>query len=94
VKLQSYILFLTKKNHNLQFIIKKNVSLHLELIKLNFKFMAYKIDPNVCSACGSCIGECPIGAIVEGDVYSISVDDCINCGACSDVCPLEAISEE
>ena len=55
--------------------------------------MAYKIDPNVCSACGSCIDECPIGAISEGDVYSIAAGDCIDCGACSDVCPLEAISE-
>ena len=54
--------------------------------------MAYKIDPNVCSACGSCIDECPVGAISEGDVYSIG-GDCIDCGACSDVCPLEAISE-
>ena len=54
--------------------------------------MAYKIDPDVCSACGSCIGECPVEAISDGDVYSIS-DDCIDCGACSDVCPLEAISE-
>jgi len=56
--------------------------------------MAYKINPDLCSACGSCIGECPIGAISEGDVYSIAAGECINCGACADVCPLEAISEE
>ena len=55
--------------------------------------MAYKIDPEVCSACGSCMGECPVGAILEGDVYSISASDCIDCGSCCDVCPLEAISE-
>jgi len=56
--------------------------------------MAYKIDPELCSACGSCTGECPTGAILEGDVYTISASECIDCGACSDVCPLEAISEE
>jgi len=55
--------------------------------------MAYKINPDVCTACGSCIEECPIGAILEGDVYTISDSECIDCGACSDVCPLEAISE-
>ena len=33
--------------------------------------MAYKINPDTCVACGTCQGECPSGAIKEGDVYSI-----------------------
>jgi formate hydrogenlyase subunit 6/NADH:ubiquinone oxidoreductase subunit I len=56
--------------------------------------MAYKIDSTKCSACGSCIGECPVGAIADGETYSITVDECISCGACCDVCPVEAIVEE
>ena len=33
--------------------------------------MAHRIDPDACVACGSCIDECPLGAISAGDVYSI-----------------------
>ena len=68
--------------------------MQIELNKTKFRIMAYKINPDVCSACGSCVGECPVGAISEGDVYTISEGDCIDCGACADVCPLEAISGE
>lgn len=56
--------------------------------------MAYKIDPDSCTACGTCISECPVEAISEGDVYSINPDECIDCGACADVCPVEAIHPE
>ncbi len=56
--------------------------------------MAYKIDSNACAACGTCIGECPVGAISEGDVYSINPDECVSCGSCADVCPVDAIKAE
>ncbi len=56
--------------------------------------MAYFIDPEECTACGVCIDECPVEAIVEGDdFYTIIADECTDCGACADVCPVEAISE-
>ncbi len=55
--------------------------------------MAYKIDENICIACGTCQGECPAGAIKEGDVYSIDPDLCLDCGTCAGVCPTGAISE-
>ena len=45
-----------------------------------------------CIACGTCIDECPAGAISEGDKYSINPDVCTECGTCADVCPSEAIS--
>ena len=33
----------------------------------------------------------PVGAISEGDKYSINPDACTECGTCADVCPSEAI---
>lgn len=53
--------------------------------------MAYKILADTCVACGTCQGECPSGAISEGDVYSIDPDVCVDCGACADSCPTGAI---
>ncbi|MCI7010237.1 MAG: 4Fe-4S binding protein [Prevotella sp.] len=53
--------------------------------------MAYVIG-NDCIACGTCIDECPAGAISEGEKYSINPDACTECGTCADVCPSEAIS--
>ncbi|MBR6055485.1 MAG: 4Fe-4S binding protein [Bacteroidales bacterium] len=54
--------------------------------------MAYKISPETCIACGTCAGECPSGAISEGDVYSIDPAICIDCGTCADACPMGAIA--
>jgi len=51
--------------------------------------MAYKITDD-CTACGSCMGECPVDCIVAGDIYVIT-DDCTDCGICVDSCPVEAI---
>ncbi|OFX73074.1 MAG: 4Fe-4S ferredoxin [Bacteroidetes bacterium GWE2_29_8] len=57
--------------------------------------MAYKIDPDTCTACGTCIDECPVEAIAEGEnFYTIDPDTCTDCGSCADVCPVEAISPE
>jgi len=56
--------------------------------------MPYKITDK-CEQCGSCMDECPNGAIeeVEG-VYRINKEKCEDCGTCLDVCPNEAICEE
>lgn len=52
--------------------------------------MAYKIN-DACIACGTCVPECPVDAISEGDPYVIDADECIDCGACAEVCPTDAI---
>ena len=55
--------------------------------------MAFVISED-CLACGSCMAECPNGAISEGDIYKIDPEKCVDCGACADVCPTGCISEE
>ena len=55
--------------------------------------MSYKITDD-CTACGTCIDECPVEAIAEGDIYVIDPDVCTDCGSCADVCPVEAIEPE
>ncbi|MCI6250556.1 MAG: 4Fe-4S binding protein [Bacteroidales bacterium] len=53
--------------------------------------MAYVISDD-CIACGTCLDNCPSGAISEGEKYSINPDICVDCGTCADVCPSGAIS--
>lgn len=64
-----------------------------KLLTNTIRIMAYKITDE-CTACGTCIDECPVEAISEGDIYKIDPDLCTDCGACADVCPVEAIEPE
>ncbi len=53
--------------------------------------MAYVISDD-CTACGTCVSECPVDAIKEGEIYSIDANACTDCGSCESVCPASAIS--
>ena len=56
--------------------------------------MAFVISDS-CVSCGSCEGECPVGAISQGDgKYEINPDSCIDCGTCASSCPTGAIDSE
>lgn len=56
--------------------------------------MAYVISDE-CTMCGTCVDECAVEAISEGDgKYVIDADVCAECGACVDACPIGAIVEE
>lgn len=55
--------------------------------------MAHKISDE-CIACGTCIEECPVDAISEGEIFIIDGELCTDCGSCVDVCPTDAISPE
>ena len=60
--------------------------------KQKFKLvMAYKISDE-CIACGTCIDECPVEAISEGEIYKINSELCTDCGSCAEVCPVDAIA--
>ncbi len=53
--------------------------------------MPYTITDE-CMSCGACSGECPVGAISEGDTkFTIDANSCIDCGACEGTCPAGAI---
>ena len=55
--------------------------------------MAYVIS-DACLSCGSCEGECPVGAISQGDGKDeINPDVCLECGSCEAACPAGAISQ-
>jgi Pyruvate/2-oxoacid:ferredoxin oxidoreductase delta subunit len=51
------------------------------------------VEPELCTACGVCPGECPVGAIVltDGRMAEIRGEACIGCGICTHVCPTDAI---
>ncbi len=59
--------------------------------------MAMRITDD-CIACGACEGECPVGAISEGDTkFVIDPKKCVECKGyhdspqCASVCPNDAV---
>ncbi len=79
-----------------EFAAATNGKVLFTFARLNFKnktTMAYVISDD-CTACGTCIDECPVEAISEGDIYKIDPDVCTDCGSCAEVCPVEAIHPE
>ena len=56
--------------------------------------MSYVITDE-CVSCGSCLSECPVEAISEGDdKYKINAELCTDCGTCAEVCPVDAIKPQ
>jgi len=57
--------------------------------------MAYRINADECTACGSCEPICPVECISEqaDGKRKINEDECVSCGACAAECPVECISE-
>jgi len=52
-----------------------------------------QIDPEWCTACGTCIDQCPVSALsMDGDIPEVDADTCITCFCCQEMCPEKAIA--
>jgi Pyruvate/2-oxoacid:ferredoxin oxidoreductase delta subunit len=53
-------------------------------------------DPDLCTACETCIERCPPEALVMGanDLPEVDLDRCFGCAVCASGCPSEAIVME
>jgi len=57
--------------------------------------MAAIVNIEKCTACETCVDECPASAItMENEKAKVDQDLCVDCGSCVDVCPSEAIQME
>jgi Na+-translocating ferredoxin:NAD+ oxidoreductase subunit B len=54
-----------------------------------------QVDPDTCTACGTCVDRCQVNAMTVDDAQGIAVVNlmrCLGCGNCVPTCPTEAIS--
>jgi len=51
-----------------------------------------KVDQSLCTACGTCVDQCPVSALTMADDFpEVDVDTCITCFCCQELCPEKAI---
>jgi Pyruvate/2-oxoacid:ferredoxin oxidoreductase delta subunit len=50
-------------------------------------------DPELCTACGTCIEHCPVSALtMKEDLPVADADICITCFCCQEICPEKAMA--
>lgn len=53
------------------------------------------IDKEICTGCGACVDECPVGTIhIIEDTAEIDMEGCIRCGKCHEICPEDAVRHD
>ncbi|MBI4768275.1 MAG: 4Fe-4S binding protein [Deltaproteobacteria bacterium] len=62
--------------------------------QLVFSHYSATVDPDLCTACETCLTRCQMAAISINDdqVAVVNTDRCIGCGLCVTTCPTEAIA--
>ena len=58
------------------------------------ELVVYKVIPEKCTGCQSCVRVCPTGAITgpRSEPHNIDQDKCIKCRACYEICRFDAIA--
>lgn len=63
--------------------------------KVLFSGFQPRFDPDLCTACETCVDRCPAQALtLRETVPEVDMDRCFGCGVCSTGCPSEAIEME
>ena len=51
-----------------------------------------KVDHSLCTACGTCVDQCPVSALEMVESFpEVDADTCITCFCCQELCPEKAI---
>ena len=53
-----------------------------------------RIEKEICTGCGICIGKCPFGALRMEESVPVVSEGCLGCNACVEQCPAGAISKD
>lgn len=52
-----------------------------------------KADPDLCTGCGTCVDQCPVGALsMPEELPQVDADLCITCFCCQEICPEKAMA--
>ncbi|MBT8357189.1 MAG: DUF362 domain-containing protein [Desulfobacterales bacterium] len=52
-----------------------------------------RANPDLCTACGTCIDQCPVSALsMNEDIPVVEDETCIRCFCCQEICPEKAIA--
>ena len=61
---------------------------------LSRTMMRPQADPELCTACGTCVDQCTAAALTMGDnnLPQVDADSCITCFCCQELCPEKAMT--
>jgi uncharacterized protein (DUF362 family)/NAD-dependent dihydropyrimidine dehydrogenase PreA subunit len=58
----------------------------------NRSLMRPQVDQDLCTACGTCVEQCPVSALsMNAETPVVDADTCITCFCCQEMCPEKAI---